>query len=371
MGKTSKKKAIYEALTEEIGSGELAPGSRMPSVRSLAERFGTSVFPVHKALARLQDQGYVTTEPRYGTYVANPAHVFELSETVVLALETRSHVWGELDLMLTTRLHEDGLVPLTVNTHSSEWRERLIGMARSDAQAIVVRGRPGLPYDMLASPPFTDTIVLGVVEWFGPPVEGCLRVLSDFAEGGRIVSQHLAERGHEKVLLVAPRRDHIVRKQRSGGPMGHLHAFLDRWESIGGDWKGLEVEGWEQREPVLDTEELLAALDPGQFGATAVFGYMDVIVWKVQRILREQRPEWLGDVEFVGYFNTPWSEAAHPPFSTVDLQLETIAEETCELLKTALSTPERVDQPTRMISPRLIVRKQGGRATLSGGNPDE
>jgi DNA-binding LacI/PurR family transcriptional regulator len=356
MGKTSKKKAIYEALTEAIDSGELAPGSRMPSVRELAERFGTSVFPVHKALTKLQDQGYVTTEPRYGTYVADPTHVFELSETVVLALETRSHVWGELDLMLTTRLHEDGLVPLTVNIHSPEWRERLIGMARSEAQAIVVRGRPGLPYDMLASPPFTDTIVLGVVEWFGPPVEGCLRVLSDFAEGGRIVSRHLAERGHKKVLLMAPQRDQIVRKKDSRGPMGHLHAFCDQWESTGGDWKGVTVKGWEQREPVLDRERLLSALDPGQFGATAVFGYMDVIVWKVQRILREQRPEWLADVEFVGYFNTPWSKAAHPPFTTVDLRLETIADETCALLTTALATSERIDERTRMISPRLIVR---------------
>jgi DNA-binding LacI/PurR family transcriptional regulator len=355
--KTTKKKAIFETLTEEIASGELAPGARMPSVRRLAERFGTSVYPVHEAMTKLRQQGYVVTQPRSGAYVADPTRPFQLSETVVLALETRSHVWGELDLMLTTRLHEDGLVPLTVRTDTEEWRERLISLARSEAQAIVIRGRRGFPYQMLQSPPFTDTVVVAVVEWFGPVIEGCLRVLSDFQEGGRRAARHLAERGHRNVLLVAPQWHQIVEEAGTcSGAMTHLHTFRQEWSSTGRRWQGLTLQGWEGREPLLDRNKLLAALDPEEFGATAVFGFMDVVVWKVQRILREERPEWLEDVELVGYFNTPWSEAAHPPFSSVDLSLESIAEETCELLEKALAEPESVEKPTRMITPRLVVR---------------
>jgi DNA-binding LacI/PurR family transcriptional regulator len=354
---TTKKKAIFEALTDEIASGELQPGSRMPSVRKLAERFGTSVYPVHEAMTKLREQGYVVTEPRSGTYVADPTRPFQLSETVVLGLETRSHVWGELDLMLTTRLHEDGLVPLTVRTDSDEGRERLISLARSEAQAIVIRGRRGFPYEMFQSPPFTDTIIVAVVEWSGPPVGGCLRVLSDFEEGGRIVARHLSEEGHQKVLLVAPRWHQISDEdEASSRAMGHLHAFRRHWESAGREWRGLTLSGWDGREPLMDRKKLLAALDPGGFGATAVFGYMDVVVWKVQRMLREERPGWLEDIELVGYFNTPWSEAAHPPFASVDLRLETIADETCEVLESALVEPDGIDQSTRMITPRLVAR---------------
>lgn len=357
MRKTSKKREIFETLTEEIASGDIPPGSRVPSVRELAERFGTSVYPVHRALSKLRDQGYVVTEPRAGTYVADPTRPFQLSETVVLGLGTRSHVWGELDLMLATRLHEDGLVPLTVNADSEEGRERLISLARSDAQAIVIRGRWGFPFQMFKEPPFTDTIVVGVVEWTGPEMEECLRVLSDFQEGGRIVAEHLQEQGHRNVLLVAPQWHQIVDVDGSPADLGHLDSFRREWEANDGHWQGLTTEGWEDREPILDQDKLFSLLDPKGFGATAVFGYMDVVVWKVQQILRDERPDWLEKVELVGYFDTPWSHAAHPSFSTINLNLEQIADETCNLLEQALANPESVDNPTRMVRPRLVVRE--------------
>lgn len=326
----------------------------MPSVRKLADRFGTSVFPVHKALAKLRDQGYVVTEPRAGTFVADPTRAFELSETVVLGLGTREHVWGELDLMLATRLHQDGLVPITVDAKTEEGRERLISLARSEAQAIVIRGRGGLPGDIFQSPPLSNKIVVGVVEWFGPQNIHCLRVLSDFQAGGRMAAEYFAKQGHENALLAAPQPSQIYGDKISHVAR-HVHSFREWWESSGRDWKPVTVNGWEDRKPILDEQEVLSALDPDKFGATVVFSYMDVLVWQIQRILRSGNPDRLGSVEMMGYFNTPWSEAAHPPLSSVDLNLSTIADETVKMLEKAIKgqTP---DQECKTIPPKLVLR---------------
>ena len=327
----------------------------MPSVRRLAERFGTSVFPVHKALSRLREEGYVVTEPRAGTFVSDPTRAFELSETVVLGLSTREHVWGDLDLMLANRLHRDGLVPLTVDVKTQEGHRQLVSLARSEAQAIVIRGRGGLPADMFRSPPLSNKIVVGVVEWFGPRDVDCLRVLSDFEAGGRMVAEHFARQGHERVLLAAP-QSYQIHGEKGSHARRHIHAFRRWWEASGRSWRPITVEGWEDREPIMDAERALSAVDPDRFGATAIYAYMDVLAWKLQRILRSADPALMEAVEIMGYFNTPWSEAAHPPLSSVDLNLERIADETVSMLEKAIDgeTPE---QTCISIPPRLVLRQ--------------
>ena len=69
---------LYRQLRQDIVSGLLPGGSRLPSKRQLAEELGISVITVEHALALLCDEGYVAARPRSGTYVCfggNPAPV--------------------------------------------------------------------------------------------------------------------------------------------------------------------------------------------------------------------------------------------------------------------------------------------------------
>ena len=56
-----------------VGDGELAPGRRLPSVRTLAAQAGLSPSTVAAALAELRRRGLVVTDGRRGTRVATPA----------------------------------------------------------------------------------------------------------------------------------------------------------------------------------------------------------------------------------------------------------------------------------------------------------
>ncbi len=60
-------------LRAPVASGRLAPGERMPSVRTLAEWAGVNVNTVRGAYARLEDEGIVTTRHGLGTFVADDA----------------------------------------------------------------------------------------------------------------------------------------------------------------------------------------------------------------------------------------------------------------------------------------------------------
>ncbi|GAA2051977.1 PLP-dependent aminotransferase family protein [Williamsia deligens] len=59
--------AISEQLRRELS--EAAPGSRLPSTRSLAQRFGAGPVTVQKAIGRLVASGLVETRPGVGNFV--------------------------------------------------------------------------------------------------------------------------------------------------------------------------------------------------------------------------------------------------------------------------------------------------------------
>jgi len=62
---------LYEQLRAAVVSGELAPGSRLPSKRLMAEEAGVSVITVEHAYALLADEGYIRPRERSGYYVAS------------------------------------------------------------------------------------------------------------------------------------------------------------------------------------------------------------------------------------------------------------------------------------------------------------
>jgi DNA-binding GntR family transcriptional regulator len=63
---------IVHALVEQIRSGELKPGDRMPSVTELVNIYAVSHSTARRALARLKDMGMTDTVPGYATFVRFP-----------------------------------------------------------------------------------------------------------------------------------------------------------------------------------------------------------------------------------------------------------------------------------------------------------
>ena len=63
---------LVELLREQIQSGKLKPGDRLPSERELSEQVGISRMTVRQAVAFLARDGTLVVKPGVGTFVAEP-----------------------------------------------------------------------------------------------------------------------------------------------------------------------------------------------------------------------------------------------------------------------------------------------------------
>ncbi|MEE6259212.1 winged helix-turn-helix domain-containing protein [Plantactinospora sonchi] len=64
---------VINAITEQIRSGELAPGDKLPTYAQLADQFKISVTTAQNALRILRERGLVEGHQGKGTFVAeNP-----------------------------------------------------------------------------------------------------------------------------------------------------------------------------------------------------------------------------------------------------------------------------------------------------------
>lgn len=60
---------LYQQMKQEIQTGALAPGEKLPSKRKLAERLGISINTVEGAYTQLEAEGFVLSAPRRGFFV--------------------------------------------------------------------------------------------------------------------------------------------------------------------------------------------------------------------------------------------------------------------------------------------------------------
>lgn len=60
---------IVDNIAEQIRSGELRPGQKLPTARELREEYGCSQGPVRTAMDRLRAAGLIETIPGVGAFV--------------------------------------------------------------------------------------------------------------------------------------------------------------------------------------------------------------------------------------------------------------------------------------------------------------
>jgi DNA-binding LacI/PurR family transcriptional regulator len=73
---------IYEYLVEEISSGRLAAGEKIPSEKKLCDKFNVSRITSKRALELLSDQGFIVRFPGKGSFVADKAQKQHLLSSI-------------------------------------------------------------------------------------------------------------------------------------------------------------------------------------------------------------------------------------------------------------------------------------------------
>ena len=68
-GPVAPWRQVFDLYRKRIESGELPPGSRLPSIRGMSQEFGIAGTTAQKVIVALKADGLVVTSPM-GTFVA-------------------------------------------------------------------------------------------------------------------------------------------------------------------------------------------------------------------------------------------------------------------------------------------------------------
>lgn len=352
----TQRQQVYDRLYRGIAAGQPPVGERLPAISDLAVRFGTSHRTVQLALEELEARGYVVMKHGSGTFVQCRHRPLTMSDTIAVCMETRAHVFGELASALVNALNGRHMAPLVVDTDAEQMTAMIARISHTDAACLMIHASPEVWAELSAAALPANKPIISFAYDGKPREADFYRVLTDFDAGGRMVARHLLTKGHRNVLLVGTRSTeplwrHPVGKTRFPGT-----SFVEEWEEAGGTWTHMDVlpdehstAGYRlEEEPFV--ERLTSPSAP-----TAIFGTRDVDAWVAQQTLVKGLPHLQGKVEVVGYYDTPWSRAGNPPFTTVNLDLPAMAQAAMGILD-ALREGKEPEVKDVVIPPQLVVR---------------
>jgi GntR family transcriptional regulator len=116
---------IVGQVARAIAAGEVSPGDKLPTVRSLAEELVINPNTVAHAYGLLEQEGLVTTKTGSGTFVAAP-HLRDADAAELAALAERMDglIARALNMGLTARQTADLLAARLRNFRAAKKGER-------------------------------------------------------------------------------------------------------------------------------------------------------------------------------------------------------------------------------------------------------
>ncbi len=352
----TKSMRVYDRLFRHITSPELAPGERLASMPRLAKLFETSVFTIQQAIRDLEAKGYVVTKNGSGTFVASCHRPLTMADTVMVCMEAHGHLYPELSAEIMDALSEHGRIGALIDINKGSNEEDMARrIAHSESRTMIVHAGAHFPFRIFDLPGMKSKTVISVMSWTSPSRwSGLHRIIHDRDEGARLVAEHLMARGHRKVLLLGTASQIYLLTNDSPDDSTPSWPFSREWERLGGRWIAQESLVKEYLDMRLDEDAFLGVFDMAD-PPTAVFGLRDHEAWLAQDLLLRRRPGLAGKIEIVGYGNTPWSQAGHPPFSTVDFNFPDMVAETMKII-CRQDDEDAMEDFCVQIKPRLIVR---------------
>lgn len=129
--------AIAAALRDQITSGALGPGDKVPSTRQLAGHWGVAMATAAKALTLLRQEGVVEARPRSGTVVApvrptapaSPPDGEPSRERVLSAAIRLADADGLAAVSMRAVAAEIGVAPMTLYRHVRDKDDLLAAMS--------------------------------------------------------------------------------------------------------------------------------------------------------------------------------------------------------------------------------------------------
>lgn len=204
-GKT-KYYALMEELKQAILSGQIKPGEKLPSENELSARYQISRHTVRKALSILINEGYIEAEHGRGTFCSQRmGHLKNSRNVAVVTTYISDYIFPRLIQGMDKVLTENGYSIILKNTANSRTKEEKV------LEDILTKDIEGLIIEPSKSQIFCrHTNLYGMLDEYEIPyvfIQGVYsqmldkpHILMDDCKGGYMVTKHLLDYGHKKIL---------------------------------------------------------------------------------------------------------------------------------------------------------------------------
>ena len=352
-GKT-KYYTLMEELKQAIMSGSIKPGEKLPSENELSDRYHISRHTVRKALSILINEGYIEAEHGRGTFCSQRmGHMKNSRNVAVVTTYISDYIFPRLIQGMDKVLTENGYSIILKNTANSRTKEERVleDILTKDIEGLIIEPSKSQIYckhtnlyAMLDQYEIPYVFIQGVYsQMIDKP-----HILMDDCKGGYMVTKHLIDAGHRKILGIF-KADDFQGKERHKGYVKALQEAGIAYDPDMVVWFHTEDR---KTKPAMMMEVFLEQ----KVEMDAVVCYNDQIAIEVIRCLQRNGLRVPEDISVTGYDNSVIAEGT-VGLTTITHPQEKLGEMAAELLLEKIrKVPEEKSRIPRLIQPELIVR---------------
>jgi DNA-binding LacI/PurR family transcriptional regulator/DNA-binding transcriptional regulator YhcF (GntR family) len=338
-----------------IRAGEFRVGRLLPPTLDIAKKLHCGLSSVQRALTELSEEGILERVQKKGTRVIKRPYA---GRTCVILSED-SHT----NLIVQKELHEallaadflvNYIIPVTngfetLLRHAQELSSRA---AHTDSLVIIeprIQELSAENYNsfMAMMARFPRTVCFSFQQF--RRAENVTLVTMNQRQGAKFVIKHLLQLGHRKISVIAGSTRQTADADNTFGAESARYC-QDLVEASGGEFIPHYMEDHFPAIIRMVKERRITA-------------YWAVVDHYAAMLARECRAAGIRvpqDLSIVGRFNTPWSEAADPPITTLSVNPREVAQAIIGTLNRKGKLNYAIEPDTLLVTPELIVRESTG-----------
>lgn len=352
-GKQLKYFQLMEDLKEQIISGKIKAGEKLPSENELSQNYQVSRQTVRKALSILQNAGYIYAEHGRGTFCSELLrHTHNSKNIAVITTYLSDYIFPRVIQGIDSVLTAEGYSIILKNTRNSRSREAqyLEELLQKDIDGIIIEPSKSQIF-------CRHMHLYRKLEEFQIPyvfIQGCFpqmrdkpHILMDDCKGGYMITHYLISLGHRKIAGVFKADDMQGQNRHKGYAMALQEA---------GIMYDAEMVVWYHTEDrKIHPYESIKELAGQKQEMDAVVCYNDQTAVQVIRALKEEGLRIPEDVSVTGYDNSHIANQEGLQLTTIAHPQEKLGEMAAELLLELLHNGEQEKPQSVLIEPELII----------------
>ena len=352
---TTKYFQVMDRLRQQILSGEIKPGGKLPSENELSREYGISRHTVRKALRILENDGYVEAQHGRGTFCSERmGHMKRSKNIAVVTTYLSDYIFPRLIQGIDKVLSQNGYSIILKNTGNSRQKEaqQLEELLEKDIDGLIIEPSKSQLfcrhihlYQKLDEYQIPYVFIQGLYE----QLEEKPHILMDDCQGGYLVTKYLASLGHRHIAGVFKADDSQGRERHKG----YVRALQVAGLCYDPDWVIWYHTEDRNNKPAVVIGNMLRKKIP----VDGIVCYNDQIAIQVIQALRAEGLGIPQDVSVTGYDNSHFAQWGEIGLTTIDHPQEKLGEMAAEYLLEKIQgvSPEN-SQVTCLIEPKLIIR---------------